>query len=171
MINHPHLVQDTGTIILVTEFTLASARDTIRILAWLKSHAPQARVIVVANKCQTATQEIARKDFEHSIERKIDLLIPYDAKAASQAAKLGKALGDAARSTKLGQALAQLGKLALTLDDDGAGGPKGGMAPAKAKGNTIAPGEKAAGVSLVTRLTDIKKLLPGRRAATAEKNS
>jgi len=161
MINHPHLVQDTGTIVLVTEFTLASARDTIRILAWLKSNAPQARVIVVANKCQTATQEIARKDFEQSIERKIDLLIPYDAKAASQAAKLGKALGDAARSTKLGQALAQLGKVVLSHNGDDADG--GSKRKGSAKGSTGTDGAKGPGTSLVTRLADIKKLLPGRQ--------
>ncbi|HTH26992.1 MAG TPA: pilus assembly protein CpaE [Sphingobium sp.] len=161
MISHPHLLQDTATIVLVTELTLASARDAIRILAWLKSNAPQARVIVVANKYQAGLQEIARKDFEQSIERKIDILIPYDAKSASQAAKLGKALSDAARSTKLGQALAQLGKLVLAGDNQGAG-----AAPAGAKASSKAKGEKAAGSSLVTRLADFRKLLPLRQKAS-----
>jgi hypothetical protein len=56
--------------VLVTEFTLASARDTIRILSWLKSNAPQSQVVIVANKVQPGIVEISRKDFEHSIERK-----------------------------------------------------------------------------------------------------
>lgn len=164
MINHPHLLQDTGTIVLVTELTLAAARDAIRILAWLKSNATQARIIVVANKCQTSLQEIARKDFEQSIERKIDLLIPYDAKAATQAAKLGKALADAARSTKLGQALTQLGKLVLTSDDSAPGTVAIGSAKPKAKAS--ANSDKPSGASLIARLADLKKLLPGAQKAS-----
>jgi pilus assembly protein CpaE len=161
MISHPHLLQDTANIILVTELTLAAARDTIRILAWLKSNVPQARVIVVANKCQTSLQEIARKDFEQSIERKIDLLIPYDAKAATQAAKLGKALSDAARSSKLGHALAQLGKLVLAGDD----GAEAGTKAIKTKAKVGAATAKPEGTSLIARLADFKKLLPGNKAA------
>jgi pilus assembly protein CpaE len=165
MINHPHLLHEMSSVVVVTEFTLAAARDTIRILAWLKSNAPQARVFVVANKCQPVVQEITRKDFEQSIERKIDLLVPYDAKAASQAAKLGKALNDAGRSTKVGQALTQVGKLLLTLEDDNAdeqASPAAGKAKTKAKGAKGGAPKAADGGSLIAKLGDIKNLLPKR---------
>jgi pilus assembly protein CpaE len=111
IVQHPHLILDSSLVVLVTELTLASARDAIRILSWLKSHAPQSQVIIVANKVQPGIVEIARKDFEHSIERSIDIILPYDAKTASQAAKLGKPVSEAGKATKLGQALAQLGAL------------------------------------------------------------
>ena len=39
-----------------------------------------------------SVQEISRKDFEPSIERKVDIVIPLDLKAAAQAAKLGQPL-------------------------------------------------------------------------------
>ncbi|MFT3968096.1 MAG: pilus assembly protein CpaE [Sphingobium sp.] len=167
MINHPHLLHDTGVVVLVTEFTLAAARDTIRLLAWLKSNAPQARVVVVANKVQAGVQEIARKDFEQSIERKIDLLIPYDAKASSQAARLGKAVSDAGRSTKMGQALVQVGKLALAGEEDGIEATAKPAKAPKAKGKTDgAP--RPGGASIVGRLADIKKLLPSRSPKAAK---
>lgn len=109
LIQHPHLVQSSNAVVIVTEFTLAAARDTIRLLSWLKSNAPQARIIIVANKIQSGLSEIAAKDFEQSIERGVDLLLPFDVKATSQAAKIGKTVAESARTARIGQALLQLG--------------------------------------------------------------
>lgn len=100
LIAYPHLLQDVNVAVVLCELTLASARDAIRLLAWLKSNAPQCQTLVVANKAQASGVEISRKDFESSIERKIDLMIPYDAKATAQAAKLGKPLVESVRSSK-----------------------------------------------------------------------
>ncbi|MFK7840900.1 MAG: pilus assembly protein CpaE, partial [Sphingorhabdus sp.] len=52
LINYPHLLGDVNATVIVTELTLASARDCIRLLSWLKSHAAQSKVYVVANKVQ-----------------------------------------------------------------------------------------------------------------------
>jgi pilus assembly protein CpaE len=114
MVQFPHLLNDVHVVVVVCEFTLAGTRDAIRILSWLKQNAPQARVVVVANRVQAAVQEVSRKDFEHSIERKVDIALPFDAKAASQAAKLGQPLAKVTKSTKLTQPLAQL--LSLTVE-------------------------------------------------------
>ncbi|MHA6721070.1 AAA family ATPase [Sphingomonas sp. RS6] len=101
LVNHPHLITDVQVAVLVTEMTLAAARDAIRILSWFKSNAPQTRVFVVANKVpQPAMLEISRKDFEGSIERKIDVVVPFEPKIAVQAAKLGKPFIDAGKSAK-----------------------------------------------------------------------
>jgi pilus assembly protein CpaE len=79
LIAHPHLISDIQTAVVVTELTLAAARDTIRILSWLKSNAPGTLVLVVANRVPAGGQlEINRKDFEGSIERRVDFVIPYD---------------------------------------------------------------------------------------------
>jgi pilus assembly protein CpaE len=113
LVNHPHLITDVQVAVVVTELTLASARDAIRILSWFKSNAPQTQVIVVANKVHAqALLEINRKDFEGSIERKIDVLLPFEQKLAMQAAKLGKPLAEAGKSTK---SLAPLNDLALRI--------------------------------------------------------
>src|SRR3546814_17002030 len=49
LVQHPHLVHDANVCIFVVAFPLAAPRDAIRILSWLQPHAPQARVLVVAN--------------------------------------------------------------------------------------------------------------------------
>ncbi len=91
------MVHDAHVAVVVAELTLAATRDTIRILAWLKSNAPQTKVIVVANGVPASgALEINRKDFEQSIERPVDLVFSYDAKLAAQAAKLGKPMSDVA---------------------------------------------------------------------------
>src|SRR3546814_7579751 len=69
-----------GTILLVSDVTLAAALDTIRLLSGFKQNIPGARVILVANKFQSAIGELSRKEFESSIERPIDIVIPFDPK-------------------------------------------------------------------------------------------
>jgi pilus assembly protein CpaE len=146
LIQHPHLINDANATIVVTELTLAAARDSIRILSWLKSNAPGTKVIVVANRVQASALEISRKDFEQSIERKIDVIIPADSKLAAQAAKLGKTLADVGKSSKIGHALESAMNLALGAVDEP------GDAPA-AKG----------GKSLLGKITDLKSIIPARK--------
>ena len=100
LINFPHLLSDVNVVVLATEMTLASARDAIRLLSWLKTNAPQAQPLVVANKVQPGVAEISKADFEASIERKINFTIPFDQTAAANAAKLGQTFVDANRSAK-----------------------------------------------------------------------
>jgi pilus assembly protein CpaE len=113
MIQFPHLLAEVHAVVLVVEFTLAATRDAIRVLSWLKANAPHCRVIVVSNRApQAALQEVSRKDFEQSIERGVDVVIPYDLKSASQAAKLGQPFVKGAKAGKL-QPFTQL--LGLTV--------------------------------------------------------
>jgi pilus assembly protein CpaE len=119
LVQHPMLVQDANTVVLVTEITLAAARDCIRFLSWFKTHAPQASVILVANRVPTAGMpELSRKDFEESIERKIDFVVPLDQKLAAQAAKLGKPLAEAGKNAKVAQALNALATRLISASDD-----------------------------------------------------
>ncbi|MGZ8283100.1 MAG: pilus assembly protein CpaE, partial [Allosphingosinicella sp.] len=119
VVQFPHLVTDVNVVVVVVDFTLAATRDAIRILSWLKANASSSKVIVVANKFLPNVQEVSRKDFEHSIERKVDLVLPYDPKSAMQAAKLGQPLAKAIKATKLAQPLNQL--LTLTLEQAASG--------------------------------------------------
>jgi pilus assembly protein CpaE len=120
LVQHPHLMQDVQCTVVVTELTLASARDVIRILSWLKSNAPQTGVIVVANRVNTTgPTEISRKDFESSIERKVDYVIPFDAKVVTQAAKLGKTVAEAGKGSKVGAAIAELVDRLSAVSEDG----------------------------------------------------
>ncbi len=108
LIAYPHLLQDVSAVVIVSELTLAGARDMIRILAWLKSNAPQCKAFVTVNKMQSIAGEISRKDFETTIEQKIDLMIPFDPKATAEAAKIGKPIVDAVKGSKISVAIASL---------------------------------------------------------------
>ncbi len=120
LVNHPHLIADIQVVVLVTELTLAAARDAIRILSWFKSNAPQTQVIVVANRMPAVPLlEISRKDFEGSIERKLDVLIPFEPKLAAQAAKLGKPLAEVGKGVKALAALAELATRITAITDSG----------------------------------------------------
>lgn len=123
LIAYPHLMHDVNIAVVTTELTLASARDSIRVLAWLKQNAPHTKILMVANNVQSAIVEITRKDFENTIERKIDLMLPADPKATAQAAKLGQPVIEAVRGSKLSAgiiALAEMvsGSLAETIEAD-----------------------------------------------------
>ncbi len=154
LVQHPHLLSDINNAVLVTELTLAAARDTIRLLSWLRSNAPQVEVTVLANKVHPgATPEIARKDFEGSIERKIDVAIPFDQKLAAQAAKLGKPIAEAGKTSKTVLPLAALASRLVSSGDVGE------PIPGKAKGS---------GPSLLAKFTDLKGLVP-KKGAKAKK--
>ncbi len=117
LINFPHLLAEVNVVLLVTEMTLASARDTIRILSWLKTNASHVQTIVVANKVQSGVAEISKPDFEASIERKIGYTVPYDFKAAANAAKLGQTFADANRSSKAGSVIRDVAKAVMGIGE------------------------------------------------------
>ncbi len=108
MINYPHLLKDVEVVVVVCEMTLASARDTIRILSWLKTNASGSRIILLSNKQNAITTEISRKDFESSVEAKIDLILPSDPKSFAQSAKLGQTIIAAAPGSKVSEGIKSL---------------------------------------------------------------
>lgn len=131
LINFPQLVNEVNVVVLATELTLASARDAIRIMSWLKTNAPHTRVLVVANKMQPGMAEISKADFEASIETKIAMQIPYDVKAATNAAKLGQTFIEANRSTKAGTAIRDLARMIRGTNSDATEGNGGADAGKK----------------------------------------
>ncbi|MCH7629493.1 MAG: pilus assembly protein CpaE [Proteobacteria bacterium] len=146
LINFPHLLADVNVVVVATELTLAGARDAIRLLSWLKTNAGHAQALVVANKVHAGVGEISKADFEASIERKINVIVPYDIKAAANAAKLGQTFVAANRGTKAGTAMRDLGDAVLALQDD------------KGDGEKAARKSSGSGGSLLG-LIDFKKML------------
>ncbi len=146
LVQHPHLISDIQAAVVVTQLTLAAARDTIRILSWLKSNAPQTHVTVVANGVHASGQlEITRKDFEGSIERKIDFVVPFDQKLAAQAAKLGKPLAEAGKTSKTVAPIVDMTRHVLSVGEDLVASAKDGTAAnaGKAKGKSLIGGFSA----------------------------
>lgn len=152
LIPFPHLVSEAGTIVLVSDVTLAAARDTIRLLSWFKQNVPRARVVLVANKFQSSVGELSRKEFESSIERSVDVVIPFDPKLVSQAAKLGKPYAELCKGTKAGQVWNQLMRQIL----EGADGELDDV--------VIAPAGKDKGSSLLGKIGGLGGMLSKKGA-------
>ncbi|MBB5699075.1 AAA family ATPase [Sphingomonas yantingensis] len=143
LVQFPHLLSEIQAVVIATEFTLAAARDAIRLLSWFKSNAPHVQVILVANRVPPAASlEITRKDFESSIERKVDFVIGYDQKLCAQAAKLGKPIAETGKGSKTVAPLGDLSRTLLAIGDAAADGD----APVKAK-------KASSGGSLMSKLT------------------
>ncbi|WP_313535606.1 pilus assembly protein CpaE [Sphingomonas sp.] len=149
LVQHPHLIADMQVAVLVTELTLAAARDTIRILSWFKSNAPQTQIFILANKMpQPALLEISRKEFEGSIERPIDFVVPFEPKLAAQAAKLGKPMAEVGRANRGLAALGELAGRILDVTDAGAEAERT---------------QAAKGGSLLSKLGDLKSLMASKK--------
>jgi pilus assembly protein CpaE len=134
LVQHPQLMADMQIAVIVTELTLAAARDTIRLLSWMKTHAPQTQVRVLANRFVTSGQpEISRKDFEGSIERRIDHVVPLDQKLAIQSAKLGKPIAEVGKNSKTVSPLGDLVAAVCGAADEA----ENAAAPKKAKGGSL----------------------------------
>ncbi len=146
LINFPHILTDVNVIVIATEMTLAAARDSIRLLSWVRQNAPHAQVLVVANKVHQGISEISKADFEASIERKINFAVPFDIKSAANAAKLGQAFVDANRASKAAAAIREIAKSVLGASD------------AEAV-DVVTPAKK----SLLGKL-DLKSMLPAKKA-------
>jgi pilus assembly protein CpaE len=87
--------------------------------------------LIVANKVQPGVAEISKADFEASIERKIDVTIPFDQKAAANAAKLGKTFVDANGGSKATAAIKQLAARIIGIGHEEESGADAGGAGKK----------------------------------------
>ena len=98
--DHIGALEAATDVVLVTDLSLVSARDCIRILAQVKNVAPEAEIHIVANRTGPV-DEVQQRDFEHSIEEKIDLVILDDRKPVIAAAQRGQLITDTDPSSKL----------------------------------------------------------------------
>jgi len=106
---HPALLEESDEIILVTELALAATRDTIRFLAFLKNIAPKAKVRIAVNSSHLGGgEEVSLKDFETSIETKIDYHIPSEPKVILNAVRQGKTLPEVGKDSRLVKVLRTL---------------------------------------------------------------
>ncbi|WP_221793133.1 pilus assembly protein CpaE [Aquisediminimonas sediminicola] len=163
LIQHPHLLHVVNAVVVVTELTLAATRDMMRLLGWFKSNAPAVRIIVVANKVPVVGgSEISRKDFESSIEHKIDYVIGFDQKVAVQATKLCRTLADVGKGNRHFNPLGELVEELLALSDgtdDGAGYGAG------KSGDGAKSAKAAGGPTLMNKLNELKAMLPSKGKA------
>ena len=91
-ISHPTLMQESASVLLVTDFSLAGMRDILRVKSFVKDFCPDTKTEIVAVGSKDKNGSLSQSDFEKGIEGKVDYVIPYDPKLAAEAANGGKAI-------------------------------------------------------------------------------
>ena len=119
MINNPYLLGELSQLMLVADLSLASARDTLRILGFAAQTAPDLEVKIIMNKRAVgAKNEVDAKDFAATIERPIDFDVPLETNAVIMAAKKAEPLVKAFPKVKAAQALAGIAKGLIPTEDE-----------------------------------------------------
>lgn len=139
-VQNPNILAGARHVVIVTDLTLAAARDTLRLIGFINAQAPNAKVHLVANKLPPQGQtEVSRQDFEASVECKIVAELPFDAKSAIASAQQGRSLAQAGRASKAAGTLIELAQTIL-------------------QGDSAA--SAAGGASLLGKFASIKSLFP-----------
>jgi pilus assembly protein CpaE len=87
-----HQVLNNAThLVIVTDLSLAGMRDTLRLVQFVLHGNAACKITIVANRVGEFREgEIAVREFEKAIGRKVDLKIPFDPKNVASAMNIGK---------------------------------------------------------------------------------
>lgn len=94
------VLQAATQIVLVTDLTLASLRDSIRLLSMVEESAGGKPITIVANRAGGKAESMNKTDFQKTLGRAIDHVILEERKAMKQAADAGKPLPVAVKSAR-----------------------------------------------------------------------
>ncbi len=95
------------TVIVVTDLSLAGLRDTQRLLPLVTACAGGA-VLLAGGRVGATPGELSASDFQRHLQRRLDVELPFDAKAARAAAEQARPLLSAVRGGPLADALQRL---------------------------------------------------------------
>lgn len=95
-------------IVLVTDFSLASLRDTLRLREMIRLSAPAAKLRIVGSLVSSAKGHLSQGDFEGGLKAKLDAVIPFDPAAVAKSANEGKPLPQIARNARITGAFKKL---------------------------------------------------------------
>ena len=90
------ILQSATDLLLVTDLSLAGMRDTMRLIGMLPTTNASCNTTLVVNRVGEHKQgEMPRAEFEKGVSRKLDLLLPFDAKTVAAATNFGQPVASA----------------------------------------------------------------------------
>jgi pilus assembly protein CpaE len=93
------VLKEATHLVLVTDLSLVGMRDTLRLVQLAMQGNAACQITIVANRVGEYRQgEIAAAEFEKAVGRKIDLVIPFDAKSVTAAMNIGKPVASTSKS-------------------------------------------------------------------------
>lgn len=102
------LIAKATDVMVVCDLSLASVRDTLRVISYIRDGSPVGNVSVIANRAVNGRGQIPKADFERGIETKISYLVPDEPKAVALAANAGKPLPAVAKRSAVVNTLRQI---------------------------------------------------------------
>ena len=85
------ITQSATDLLLVTDLSLAGMRDTMRITGTLPTINASCNAMLIVNRAGEHKQgEMPRAEFEKGVGRKLDLVLPFDAKTVAAATNFGQ---------------------------------------------------------------------------------
>ena len=90
------ILQSATDLLLVTDLSLAGMRDTMRLIGMLPTTNASCNTTLVVNRVgEHKHGEMPRAEFEKGVSRKLDLLLPFDAKTVAAATNFGQPVASA----------------------------------------------------------------------------
>jgi pilus assembly protein CpaE len=90
------ILQSATDLLLVTDLSLAGMRDTMRLTGMLPTTNASCNTVLVVNRVGEHKQgEMPRAEFEKGVSRKLDLLLPFDARTVAAATNFGQPVASA----------------------------------------------------------------------------
>ena len=85
------VMQSATDLVLVTDLSLAGMRDTMRMVGLMPTTNASCGISLIVNRAGEHKQgEMPRAEFEKGIGRKLDLILPFDAKTVAAATNFGQ---------------------------------------------------------------------------------
>jgi pilus assembly protein CpaE len=95
-------------VIIICERSLEGLRDTVRLQAFLREHAPQCQVLLTDSGAAAERAGIGRAEFEKAVGKKFDIILPHDPKSAAAATNAGQPVSLAAPRSALARDVERL---------------------------------------------------------------
>lgn len=90
------IIQSATDLLLVTDLSLAGMRDTMRINSMIPTSNASCSTTLIVNRAGEHKQgEMPRAEFEKGVGRKLDLVLPFDAKTVAAATNFGQPVASA----------------------------------------------------------------------------
>jgi pilus assembly protein CpaE len=87
------VLQNATDLVLVSDFSLAGMRDTMRIAGLLPTTNAACNALLIANRAGEHRQgEMPRAEFEKGVGRKLNLVLPFDPRTVAAATNFGQAV-------------------------------------------------------------------------------
>ncbi len=127
LVGNTALLRKLDSVVLVAEPSLASVRDTTRLVELIRNAAPDIQIIVIANKVgANKSGELPVSEFRRNVEMPVEHTIPWDPKTPAEAASAGKPFAAIASRSPIVAAIASLSKGVTAAEAKDA--PPGGLA-------------------------------------------